>query len=170
MLRSLSSQVLEISPDSLDYLFHCLTVLKRKSFLLTSRWNLFWFSLWCYYSPFHHRQVQRPLFCLDDPLRDTVKLLPCPWNSALLQTVQAPFPLLLSQDSAPAPAHPMITGMSIQPNILDALLNYVYTVHLWGRAHPHTAHHQALSLWVSSQVQYITWTLAEFHESIPQHV
>lgn len=88
-----------------------------------------------------HTQLQRPLFSLDNPLSDTVKLLWCPWKSALL------IPQLLSQHSAPAPQPPN----DHWPVNTTQYMNHVYiVVHLWGRAHPHTAHYQILSLWISS--------------------
>lgn len=115
MPRTLSSQVFSISPDSLDYPFHCLTVLKRKSLLLTSRWNLFWFSLWCFHSPFHHTQLQRPVFpLLDDPLPDAVKLLLCPLEVSSSPNWTSPISsaALTGQCSSPT------TTLLIQPNIL----------------------------------------------------
>lgn len=167
MLRTLSSQVFNISPDSLDY---CLTVLKRKSFLLTSRGNLLWFSLCCYHSLFHHTQLQRPLLSLlDDPLPDAVKLLLCP----------------LKVSSSPNWTRPIFSGAltgqcfsttttqwsvaSIQPNIFGLHCWIMFALFIFEAelipTQPIPRHYHFE--FFPSQVKNISSILAEFHESVP---
>lgn len=148
MLGTVSSQIFKISPDYLDYLFHSLTVLKRKS-ILTTRWNLFWTSLWWSLTLPPHTAPRSPFCLLDDPLTDTVKLLSCPLKASSCPNWASPISSAALTGHCCSP--PVITGLLIQPSISGCTdESCLHCVHLWGRAHPHSAHSQTLSWGVSS--------------------